>query len=113
MTNYATGHLAEQHAASYLEAEGYTMLSVNWKTPRCEIDIVCQSAETIYFVEVKYRKNDQQGTGLDYITQRKLQQMTYAAESWVHFHNWTGDYTLAAIELTGQDYQVANFIKEL
>lgn len=113
MTNYATGHLAEQHAAVYLEGEGYSIIEINWKTPRCEIDVICQKHETIYFVEVKYRKSDQQGTGLDYITPRKLQRMTYAAESWVHFNSWSGEYALAAVEMTGLDYQVTGLVTDI
>ena len=112
-TNYAVGHLAEQHAADYLANQGYQIVTLNWKTPRCEIDIICQKANVIYFVEVKYRKNDSQGTGLDYITPHKLRQMQFAAESWVHMKGWTGEYNLAALELTGPNYVVSNYVTDL
>lgn len=107
MTNYATGHVAEKVAADYLKNEGFKIVELNWKTRYCEIDIVARKAKTIYFVEVKSRKNSLQGSGLDYITGNKLRQMQFAAEMWVSEHNWMGDYQLAAV---GIDAGQINFI---
>lgn len=114
MTNYAHGHQAEKIAAQYLKKRGYKILELNWRQPRAEIDIVAQCKhEPVTFVEVKYRETLQQGGGLDYITPRKLEQMQFAAELWVTEHQHDGEYVLAAIELTGADYAVTNFIAEL
>ena len=110
MTNYAAGHKAEKVAADYIKNLGFKILAINWRNKYCEIDIVAKKRKTVHFVEVKYRQNDSQGTGLDYITPNKLQQMKYAAEAWVHDNNWSGDYTLSAIELSGTEYQVTEFI---
>jgi hypothetical protein len=38
----------------------------------------------MYFVEVKYRRTNRQGSGLEYVTAKKLEQMRFAASSWVH-----------------------------
>jgi putative endonuclease len=114
MTNYAHGHDAEKVAADYLKKQGYKILELNWRRPRAEIDIVAQKKhEPVTFVEVKYRENTNQGGGLDYITPKKLDQMQFAAELWVS-ENWhTGEYVLAAIEMTGTDYEITNFIEDL
>lgn len=101
MSNYTAGHDAEKVAADYLERQGYAIRALNWKTRYCEVDIIAEKNKTIYFVEVKYRKNANQGTGFDYITVKKLKQMAFAAEFWVQEHNWRGDYQLAAIEVQG------------
>ncbi len=113
MTNYQTGHDAEQYAAEYMTEQGYKIRELNWKTRFCEIDIVAEKTKTIYFVEVKYRKSAAFGSGLDYITPKKLEQMKFAAEMWINNHNWTGDYQLAAIELTGPAFKVTNFLLDL
>ena len=114
MTNYSHGHEAEKIAADYLKKQKYKILDLNWRRPRAEIDIVAQRKHgPVTFVEVKYRTNDAQGAGLDYITGRKLEQMQFAAELWVAEHNHTGEYVLAAIELSGDTYQVDTFIEEL
>ncbi len=70
MSNYSTGHQAEKAAAMYLSEHGYEISELNWKTPICEIDIVALKDSVVYFVEVKYRKNNFQGSGFDYITSK-------------------------------------------
>lgn len=110
MSSSAHGKLAEKAAANYLEIRGFYILETNWRTPWCEIDIVAQKSDCIYFVEVKYRRNSLQGTGFDYITQKKLAQMTRAAESWVQQSRWVNNYQLAAIELEGTAYTVQHFV---
>ncbi|HSX31117.1 MAG TPA: YraN family protein [Candidatus Saccharimonadales bacterium] len=114
MTNYAHGHEAEKYAAEYLKQQGYKILELNWRRPQAEIDIVaCQKHEPITFIEVKYRESAGQGGGLDYITPRKLDQMRFAAELWVNEHRYDGEYVLAAIEVAGLDYKIAEFIESL
>ena len=113
MTNYQTGHDAEKAAAEYLKAQGYKIIELNWKTKYCEIDIVAQKDNRVYLVEVKSRKTLFQGTGMEYITRKKLNQMKFAAEMWVSNQKWEGDYQLAAIELTGPGYEVTEFLTDL
>jgi uncharacterized protein (TIGR00252 family) len=99
MSNYAAGHAAEKQAAEYLAEQGFKIRELNWKTRYCEIDVVAEKDKTMYFVEVKYRKNSRQGFGLEYITPKKLQQMRFAAEMWVSSHQWNSSYQLAAISI--------------
>lgn len=113
MTNYSVGHAAEEQAAEYLKNKGYKILSLNWRTRWCEVDIIAEYKKTIYFVEVKYRKSDIQGSGLEYITSKKLRQMKFAAQFWVASQKWTGDYRLAAIEVSGPEFLTTNFLPEL
>lgn len=113
MTNITQGRIAEDVAAKFLLSKGYKVLSQNWKTPVCEIDIVAQKDKRIYFIEVKYRANTSYGSGLDYITPKKLKQMDFAAKIWVSQSKFEGDYSLAAIELTGPSYEVTNFLPDL
>lgn len=80
------GRQAEAVAAAYLADHGYEIIERNWKTSQCEIDIIARRQSHIYFVEVKYRQNDQHGNGLDAITPRKLDQMKFAARVYLHLH---------------------------
>jgi uncharacterized protein (TIGR00252 family) len=111
MTHVAIGHEAEQAAAEHLVRQGYEILQQNWRTRYCEIDVIARKDKTIFFVEVKYRATNQQGTGLDYITPPKLRQMMFAAEMWVQEHNWQGEYCLAAAEVAGPAFAVTDFIE--
>ena len=108
-----SGKQAEKIAAEYLEKQGYKILAKNWRTRVCEIDIVASKDDCVYFVEVKYRKSLDWGSGLDYITSAKQKQMNFAAEMWLSQNNWDGECSLAALEVAGDDYQVTSFVTEL
>jgi putative endonuclease len=110
MSSTDTGRKAESAAGVYLEMRGFQIIERNWRRPQCEVDIIAKKADIIYFVEVKYRRNDNQGGGFDYVTSSKLKKMQLAASSWAAETKWRGQYQLAAIELTGSDFVVTNFI---
>lgn len=113
MSNYSAGHEAEKHAADYLIRQGYKILHLNWRTRYCEIDIIASKNRIAYLVEVKYRRSEEQGSGIDYITEKKLKQMTFAAQIWAADSGWNYDYRLAVIELTGNNYEVRQLLTEL
>lgn len=107
------GRQAEAAARVYLEMRGFQILEQNFRRPRCEIDIIASKGAIIFFVEVKYRRTDAQGGGLEAITASKLRQMAYAAEIYVQETKWHGEYQLAAIELAGDDFAVMGFIDDV
>jgi putative endonuclease len=114
VSNVARGHQAERAAADYLRQRGYRIVALNWRRPRAEIDIIaCLRHGPLLFIEVKFRRQTTQGSGLDYITPRKLAQMRFAAELWVAEQGYSGEYTLAALELTGPEFTVTQFLPEL
>lgn len=113
MTTFDTGRKAEAAAAAFLEYKGCQIIARNWRTRRCEIDIVAMRDGVVYFCEVKYRATNRHGNGLDYITPRKLAQMKYAAASWVRHNRWFGAQSLCAIEVSGPAYQITGVVKDL
>ncbi|MCL2038041.1 ribonuclease HII [Candidatus Saccharibacteria bacterium] len=78
--NQTAGRIAENAAAEFLKNRGHQIIAQNWRTKFCEIDIISAYRRTIYFTEVKYRKNARHGDGLAAITPKKLAQMRKAAE---------------------------------
>lgn len=110
MTTFDTGRQAETMAAQYLSKQGYKVLQQNWRTRWCEIDIVVAKNRTIHFVEVKYRRSNYAGDGLDYITPRKLQQMSFAAEFWCTKHHWNGNYELAVLSVYGPSFSIDQLV---
>lgn len=107
------GNRAEQKAADYLAHRGFEIVGRNWRRRDCEIDIVAKKIGAVFFVEVKYRSDDRSGSGLEFITQQKLRRMAYGASRWVQEHHWRGEYQLAAIEVSGDGYDVTAFIDDL
>lgn len=85
-TTKQIGDEAEEEAARHLLTLGHSIKARNWRTKFCEIDIVSQKGDTVYFTEVKYRQSNRQGGGISAITPKKLQQMGFAAELYVARH---------------------------
>jgi Holliday junction resolvase-like predicted endonuclease len=113
MSTTETGRRAETVAADFLRLKGCEIVAQNWRTRWCEIDVVAGRSSVAYFCEVKYRATNRQGSGLDYITPKKLQQMRFAAESWVQRNAWRGDYQLCAVEVSGSEFRITAVVKDL
>ncbi len=111
MTTTETGRKAEAAAKVYLEMRGYEIIELNYRRPRCEIDIIARKDGVIHFIEVKYRFNDEQGGGLEAITPTKFKQMQRAAWSWVDEYKWRGEYVLSVVDIAGPDFVVLGFIE--
>jgi len=112
ITTKEIGDTAENVASEHLVRGGHKILNRNWKTKYCEIDIVSQKKDTIYFTEVKYRKKPDQGGGLAVITPKKLRQMKFAAEFYV-LSNQLSDINLrlAVMSLSGQPPNIEIFLE--
>ncbi len=111
LTTKVIGDQAEGVAAQYLVDKGHEIIARNWKTKFCEIDIVSRLDETIYFTEVKYRRQANQGGGIAAITPKKLRQMKFAAEYFAlkhKLHNMS--LRLAVVEVSGDGFGVTNYI---
>lgn len=109
-TNYTTGHQAEKDAAEYLQGQGFKIVDLNWKTRYCEIDIVARKNKTVYFIEVKYRVNQSQGDGFEYITPKKLNQMKFAANMWLANNVCKDDCVLAAMAASPRGFELIEII---
>ncbi len=108
------GRWAEEKAVQYLRQNNFKIIQQNWRTRWCEIDIIAQKGTSVYFVEVKYRSTALQGTGFDYITTKKLQQMQFSANLWLSQYGRDDyDYRLGAIEVTGPDFIVSEWLDDL
>jgi uncharacterized protein (TIGR00252 family) len=111
MTTTSTGRLAEKIASDYLNHNGHHILSLNWRTRFCEIDIVSQTKDIVYFSEVKYRQNASWGDGLEAIGAKKLKQMELATRFWASSNNYEGDMRLLAINMTGIPPKIIDIIE--
>lgn len=112
ITTKQIGDRAEEITAEYLRQNGHTILDRNWKTKFCEIDIVSQREDTIYFTEVKYRKNANQGGGMAAITPKKLRQMKFAAEYFALKHKLQNStLRLCAADVSGADFILKQWLE--
>ena len=113
MSSTETGRRAEAAAKVYLEMRGFKIMELNWRRPRAEVDIIAEKDGVMHFIEVKYRRDDQQGGGFDAITSTKLRQMRRGAELWVDESKWHGEYVLSAIDIQGRDFAIMGFVENV
>lgn len=110
VTTRGIGNLSETAAANYLARLGHTIVERNWKTRWCEVDIVSELNDTVYFTEVKHRRDDKAGGGIAAITSQKLAQMKFAAELYASSRPAV-DMCLCAIVTTGKDAAVSDYLQ--
>ncbi len=78
--SWLKGVYAEIFAALYLKIKGYKIIGRRLKTPVGEIDILCQKAETLSVVEVKYRPTLE--TAAYSITHRQMERLAKTVQ-WI------------------------------
>jgi len=76
-------------------------LDRNWRNRWCELDIVARLADTVHFVEVKYRRHTEYGFAAEYITRDKIARLRRAALAWVQAHGYDGAYQIDVIAVEG------------
>ena len=74
------GDLGENLAEEYLLKRGYTLLERNFHTRYGEIDRIFLKEDSIIFVEVKARKNNDYGYPSDFVTPQKQHKIIQTAE---------------------------------
>jgi len=70
------GKVSEQLACDYLEKNGLRLIEKNFHSRFGEIDLIMQHDNSLVFVEVRYRKNQNFGGAKESVTptkQRKIQ----------------------------------------
>ena len=75
----STGYYGEEIACRVLEKKGYVLLEKNYTIRNGEIDLIMEKENEIVFVEVKTRRNDHYGEGLESITPQKQKRILRAA----------------------------------
>lgn len=83
------GQDAEDQALEFLQGQGLQLLTRNWRCKGGELDLVMLDADTVVFVEVRYRLHAQFGGALGSIDGRKQQRLVLAANFFLqHEPRW-------------------------
>lgn len=77
------GQDAELACCKYLQQQGLKLLAKNYHGRRGELDLVMQDSNTMVFVEVRYRKNNNYGGALESITGSKQEKLRITAEQYL------------------------------
>ncbi len=101
-TRKKLGAWGEEVAKTHLEANGFKIISQNWRCRLGEADMIAEKNNVVSFVEVKTRRGSSAGKPEEAITPRKAQKMIQVALTWIGEHghddlDWQLD--LVAVEL--------------
>jgi len=78
------GRRGEKLTRRYLKKQGYRFIAGNYATRQGEIDLIMQDEETIVFVEVKTRKNEDFAHGEKAVNYPKQKHLSAAARHFIH-----------------------------
>lgn len=111
-----TGEKAEQDACQHLQQHGLKLVTKNYRCKFGEIDIIMQDRQSLVFVEVRYRKSSQFGSGAESITMAKQKKLLRTASYYLQQHPQTAQLACRfdVISISGkQDKQrEINWIKD-
>ena len=74
------GDAAEALARQHLEQQGLRLLAQNWRCRLGELDLVMLDADTVVFVEVRYRRYSAWGGAAESVDARKREKLSRAAQ---------------------------------
>ena len=77
------GVKSEKQALRYLTSQGLALVCQNYYCRFGEIDLIMQDQETIVFIEVRYRKNNDFGGALASITKSKQNKIIKTAKHYL------------------------------
>jgi putative endonuclease len=84
------GRQAEQRAEALLRGRGLKLLTRNYRCRGGEIDLVMRDAESLVFVEVRYRRHAQFGGALSSVDANKRRRLVVAAQHYLVSSGWQG-----------------------
>ena len=81
------GREIEELARAYLLEAGLRCVNSNYSCSAGEIDLVMQDNDTLVFVEVRYRQDDDYGGAVASITKSKQRKIIHAAKTYLQEQN--------------------------
>ncbi|MFC3681112.1 YraN family protein [Bacterioplanoides pacificum] len=101
------GEGIEQQAEQWLMQQGLQPIERNYGIRAGEIDLIMQQGQVLVFVEVRYRADDQHGSGAESITYQKQRKLRKTAEHYLqkHFANTPPDCRFDVISASGNPVQ--------
>ncbi|WP_285010426.1 YraN family protein [Pedobacter faecalis] len=108
------GKRGEQIAREYLENLGYSILKMNWRCGRAEVDLIASYEGTVIFVEVKTRSSVDYGQPEEFVSYHKERQLEYASSVYIDMTNHQKEirFDVIAIVFENKDIYKINHIED-
>lgn len=83
LSSQEIGRAAEKRARDFFRSKGYRLLAKNYRTRTGEIDLIVSRKAALVFVEVRFRSQDDFGSGAESVHWHKQQRLIRAAEHYL------------------------------
>ena len=102
----------EKIAKEYLEENGLIYVTSNYYSKFGEIDLIFleEMTETLIFVEVKYRKNDNHGNALEMVTKSKQKKIICTSNVYIFKNQWNKNIRYDIVGIDGFSKNI-NWVK--
>ncbi|MDQ3395887.1 MAG: YraN family protein, partial [Bacteroidota bacterium] len=94
-----TGSEGEVLAKNYLEKAGYSIVYLNYRHKKAEIDIIAEKDKLLIFVEVKTRSGNNYGEPEAFVSKKKSNLIIDAADYFIHKKDWLYDIRIDIISI--------------
>jgi putative endonuclease len=84
------GNKGESLAEDYIKRKGYEVIHRNYRCKLGEIDIIAKDGDTIVFIEVRTKQNENFGSPQDSVTSTKISKISKTALSFIQEKNLSG-----------------------
>lgn len=111
LNHISLGQRGETIAQAYVRLH-CTLLHLNWKSGRREIDIIASKDQTIYFIEVKTRSSALFGWPEEAVDFRKQEHIQSVANDYLlryQLHPVAIRFDIIAITFSGEEYELRHF----
>lgn len=85
----ALGEQLETVALRYLEASGLTLVCRNFQCKLGEIDLIMREAQTLVFVEVRFRRSERFGCAAETVDRRKQRKLVRTAQLYLNMQRFS------------------------
>lgn len=114
---YSSRKIGQQNeglAADYLRDRGYSIITLNWRCAKGEIDIIARQDQTLVFVEVRSRSSASTAAAFESVNPRKRDKLIQLAYEYLSAHaledsNWRVD--VIGIALRGRSQPVIEHVE--
>ncbi len=100
MLSYDSGLEGEEEACAYLRETGLSIIACRFRADDGEIDIIAREGEVLCFIEVKCRRHNRLGEGLESVTDDKRRRLDHAARAYLQSHAHPPKWRFDSLEIT-------------
>ena len=87
VTTREQGQYTENLACQYLENKGFKLIEKNFNCRLGEIDLIMKDNDSLVFVEVRYRRSNDFGSGAESVTANKQSKLIKTASLYLQQHD--------------------------